>query len=490
MNLGDLFAFAFQERRHAIGLEYEAEDARFVSLTFGEIDTRAGRMLHALLRRGVRRGDRICVQLHNGIDFIDIFLASTRLGAILVPINTLYRKREVSHIVRDAQPSLVVAAAADLDVFPRATPLLSSEAIAEEAAQLDPEPIPLRLPGKEPAVIVYTSGTTGKAKGALLTHDNLMANSANLMACWRITSDDRYLAALPLFHVHGLANGLITWLAAGCQMRLLRRFDQRRATADFLSFAPTLFYGVPTIYVRLLETPPATARRIGAQMRLFVSGSAPLPSHVLSDFRSLFGHTILERYGMTETLMLMSNPYYGERRPGSVGFPLPGVAVKLLKEDGTEAGEDEVGEVLARGPSVFPGYWRNDEATARSFVDGWFRTGDLARCSADGYYTLCGRISEVIISGGFNIYPREIEEVLLDQPGVHEAAVVGVPDELRGEVPVAHVVAEPHVDPEALRRACVAELASFKVPRAIYKVDALPRNAMGKVMRQVLRGHR
>lgn len=486
MNLGDLFAFAFQEKRDCVGLEYETADHDFVAVTFGELDTRAGKMLHALVRRGVRRGDRVCVQLPNGIDFVDLFLACSRLGAILVPINVLYREREVGHIVQDAQPALAVAPAAGLPTFPAGTPLVAMESLAAEARSLDPIEVPVRLPGSEPAAIVYTSGTTGRAKGAVLTHDNFVANSVNLMTCWRITSEDRYLAVLPLFHVHGLANGLVTWLAAACRMRLLQRFRHERAPHDFVDFGPTLFFGVPTIYVRLLELPSATARLIGARMRLFVSGSAPLPPRVLEAFRALYGHTILERYGMTETLMLMSNPYIGERRAGSVGFPLPGVTVRLADPDGSVVAEGEVGEVQVRGPTVFAGYWNDDEATASSFVEGWFRTGDLARCSADGYYTLCGRASELIICGGFNVYPREIEDFLLEQAGVIEAAVVGVPDEVKGQVPVAYVVGGPDVDPDALQRACAATFASFKVPRVIHKVSSLPRNAMGKVVRQDL----
>jgi len=270
-------------------------------------------------------------------------------------------------------------------------------------------------------------------------------------------------------------------------MRLLERFEHEKAAAEFLDFRPTLFFGVPTMYVRLLDTPPETAREIGESMRLFVSGSAPLPAQVLEDFRKLFGHTILERYGMTETIMNISNPYDGERRPGSVGFPLPGVQARILNEDGQEVPDGETGELYLKGPNVFAGYWRREDATRAAFVDGWFKTGDLAQRSPDGYYTLCGRRSDLIISGGFNIYPREIEEFLMEQPEVAEAAVAGEPDQRRGEVPVAYIVPRGgDCDTAALEARCRENLASFKCPRRFIAVEKLPRNALGKVQKHLL----
>jgi malonyl-CoA/methylmalonyl-CoA synthetase len=259
-------------------------------------------------------------------------------------------------------------------------------------------------------------------------------------------------------------------------MRLLERFEHQTATQQFLDFRPTLFFGVPTVYVRLLETDPSAAKKIGHAMRLFVSGSAPLPAQVLEEFRTLFGHTILERYGMTETIMNISNPYVGERRPGSVGLPLPGVSVKL----------SETGEVLLKGPNVFAGYWKREDATRDAFIDGWFKTGDIATRSEDGYYTLSGRKSDLIISGGFNIYPREIEEFLMEQPEIAEAAVLGEPDRVRGEIPVAYIVVRAAVDPAELIERCKSKLASFKVPRRVETVDSLPRNALGKVQKHLL----
>jgi malonyl-CoA/methylmalonyl-CoA synthetase len=483
MQLGDLFDLSFLGRPDAIALEYDAPDGAR-SLTFGELDARANRMAHALAARGISRGDRLSVHLANRVEFLDLFLACVRMGVIFVPVNVLYREREIAHITADAQAALSITTSEHLPLFGDA-PALDVERLAAEAATLPPDRVRVTIDGDEPLAIVYTSGTTGRSKGAVLSHNNFAANAVNLVTCWRITADDRYLAVLPLFHVHGLGNGVCSWLVSGCRMRLAERFEAQRAEALFESFRPTLFFGVPTIYVRLLELSRDAARRIGEQARLFVSGSAPLPAHVHDAFRERFGHTILERYGMSETLMLVSNPYEGERRAGTVGFPLPGVSVRLAAPNGPPA-QGEVAQVLVRGPNVFAEYWRNPDATAAAFDDGWFRTGDLAERSEDGYYTLRGRATDLIISGGFNIYPREIEELLLEQPGVREAAVVGVADERRGEVPVAYVVADQAVSADTLRDVCARSLASFKVPRGFVRVDALPRNALGKVQKRFL----
>jgi malonyl-CoA/methylmalonyl-CoA synthetase len=294
---------------------------------------------------------------------------------------------------------------------------------------------------------------------------------------------------LPLFHVHGLGNGVHCWLLSGCRMRLLERFDQRTTPAAMAAFAPTVVFGVPTVYVRLLDphvVPNAQAAAIARDARLFVSGSAPLPTHVLEAFRARYGHTILERYGMSEALMIMSNPYDGERRSGSVGPPLPGVSARLIGDDGNVLDDGAVGEVEMRSPSLFKEYWRRPDATAAAFHDGWFRTGDLGVRSPDGYYSLRGRRGDLIISGGFNIYPREIEELLLEDARVREAAVVGVPDDVRGEIPIAYIVADDDFDVSALETICRAQLASFKVPRTFLRIDTLPRTALGKVQKHLL----
>jgi malonyl-CoA/methylmalonyl-CoA synthetase len=463
LNLRQLFDLSLVNRRDEVALEWSGAE-----YTFGDMDARSNRIANAFKAAGLAQGDRVAVYLANRIELIDIYLACVKLGVIFVPVNILYREREMSHILKDAEPARFITES-DL-------PALAAEA-SEQPDTLEALP----LEGDAPAALVYTSGTTGTSKGAILTHNNFASNAVNLTGCWQITDRDRFLLALPLFHVHALGNGLHCWLTSGCRMRLLERFDQHTAAATFLDFQPTLFFGVPTVYVRLLETPRDTALQIGRRMRLFVSGSAPLPAQVLEEFRERFGHTILERYGMTETLMNLSNPYAGERRPGSVGFPLPGISVRI----------DDTGELHLKGPNVFAGYWKRENATREAFTEGWFKTGDIATRSEDGYYTLCGRRSDLIISGGFNIYPREIEEFLGEQPEIAEAAVVGEPDRARGEVPVAYIVLQDAcenagVESGELEARCRKNLASFKVPRRFEVVEKLPRNALGKVQKHLL----
>jgi len=381
----------------------------------------------------------------------------------------------MSHILSDAEPRFLVTSA-------------EIPALLAEAAKQSPESLPQSGLGEDDtAALVYTSGTTGVSKGAMLTHKNFAVNGSNLIQAWKITAEDRLLLAPPLFHVHALGNGLHCWLMTGCRTRLLERFDHTSALSQFLDFKPTLFFGVPAMYVRLLDTPPEKAREIGRRMRLFVSGSAPLPAQIHEEFHTLFGHTILERYGMTETLMNISNPYDGERRPGSIGFPLPGVVVKLVGPEGNPVADGEPGELWLKGPNVFAGYWKREDATKAAFTDGWFKTGDIGSRSSDGYYTLSGRKSDLIISGGFNIYPREVEEFLMEQPEVEEAAVVGETDRVRGEIPVAYIVWKNDAgDPAGLEARCREKLASFKIPRRFESIEKLPRNALGKVQKHLL----
>jgi malonyl-CoA/methylmalonyl-CoA synthetase len=481
LNLLHLFDLSFIGRRDEVALEFEG-----ATYTFGDIDARSNRLAQLLAKRGVKTGDRLCVYLANCLEIIDLYLACVKLGVIFVPINILYRERELSHILSDAEPVAAVSAIQ----FPSEVPLWNPADLTREAGALPNERPHVTLDGDAPAGIIYTSGTTGVSKGAILTHNNMAANALNLLACWQITSADRFLLTLPLFHVHGLGNGLHSWLISGCRTRLLERFEHQKAAAEFLDFRPSLFFGVPAMYVRLLDFPPDQAREIGGFVRLFVSGSAPLPAQIFEEFHERFGHAVLERYGMSETLMNISNPYVGERRAGSVGLPLPGVSVRLLDPDGRPVPYGEVGEVHLKGPNIFAGYWRREEATRSAFVDGYFRTGDLATRAPGGYYTLSGRKSDLIISGGFNIYPREIEEFLQEQDGVAEAAVAAASDRVRGEVPVAYVVTTRAIDsndlPGELEAICRQKLASFKVPRSFILVDKLPRNALGKVQKHLL----
>lgn len=477
MNLCDLFDLSLIGRRDAIALEFAGRE-----YTFGDLDSRSNRLAQLLSSKGLQMGDRLCAYLVNSVRMIDLYLACVKLGVIFVPVNILYRDREITHILNDASP---VALVTDADV---ATPLpVWNPAVLEEEAAVMPDQRPdILCDGDTPAGIIYTSGTTGTSKGAVLTHNNFAANAVNLNVCWQISPADRFLLALPLFHVHALGNGLHCWLISGCRMRLLERFEHQTAADIFLDFRPTLFFGVPTMYVRMLSWDAQTALTAGGFMRLFVSGSAALPAQVFDDFKALFGHTILERYGMSETIMNISNPYAGERRAGTIGFALPGISVRLLNHELQPVAQGETGELYLRGPNIFAGYWGREEATAQAFVDGYFKTGDLATRSPDGYYTLTGRKSDLIISGGFNIYPREIEEFLEEQDEIDEAAVAAVPDKVRGEVPVAWLVVKDSFDKAVIESRCREKLASFKIPRDFIVVEKLPRNAMGKLQKHLL----
>jgi malonyl-CoA/methylmalonyl-CoA synthetase len=440
----------------------------------------------------VQRGDRVAFLLANRIEIIDVWIACVKLGVIVVPINVLYQHREIRHIVQDAEPTAVITTKARVADLPEGVAAWDVDEMARDASLLidtGARPSCVRAvvcQADTPMALVYTSGTTGASKGAALTHGNFTSNALVLNAAWGMHASDRLLCALPLFHVHGLGNAMHSWLTTGCHMKLVERFDAAKAVAWFTDYQPTVFFGVPTMYVRLLDVEPGVAAGIGERARLFVSGSAPLPAHVLEAFRARFGHVILERYGMTETLMNVSNPYIGERRPGTVGLALPLTSVRIVDDDGNDVADGTSGELWVRGPNVCAGYWRRPDATDAAFRDGWFRTGDIGVRAPDGYITLEGRRSELIISGGFNIYPREIEELLMEQPGVREATVVGVADPSRGEVPVAYLVCDDVLDARALEVALRSELASFKIPRAFIQMDALPRTALGKVQKHLL----
>lgn len=477
MNLINLFDLSLVGRKNKTALEFGS--AKF---TFGDMDLRSNKMANFLLSKNLISGDRICVYLENCVEMIDVYLACAKTGIIFVPVNILYKEREITHILNDADPKLLIA---DVEV-PGGFPALQLVDLIQELKNHNDSPVKIRTTGDSPAALVYTSGTTGASKGAILTHNNFISNGMNLVTCWQITENDRFLLALPMFHVHSLANGIHCWLMSGCTMRLLVRFEHQKAAAEFLDFRPSLFFGVPTIYIRLLEQPLDIAKQIGANMRLFACGSAPLPPQVMLDFEAKYGHVILERYGMTETLMNISNPYIGERKPGTVGFPLPGLSAKIILPNGETAEIDEEGEVCVKGPNVFEGYWKKEQATNDSFIDGYFKTGDMGVLSEDGYFTLRGRKSDLIISGGFNIYPREIEEFLLEQVGISEAVVVGIPHETRGEMPIAYIVPSANFDAAFIEELCKKTFASFKIPRSFITVENLPRTALGKVQKHLL----
>lgn len=497
-----------------LAIRFEGEE-----INYRQLSRRVEQFALALVKWGVKAGDRIGLFLGNDPDFVVAYLGAQLAGGIVVLVNTQYRQVELSHIMTDAAVRLCVTDAAGAQELLRLAPpdvealvIVSAPgapgapgalgepgeqriqvlAFSDFVAQAgDAAAISLAMPaGDAPAVIGYTSGTTGRSKGALLLHRNLVANVMAVTTAWRWTDADRLLLTLPLFHTHGLMVGLHGTLYTGASAVLRRKFDAADVIATLRDDAGiTLFFGVPTMYARLL----AEVERQGAPdhlPRLFVSGSAPLNTHTFAAFERVFGQRILERYGMTETGMNLTNPHDGERRPGTVGGPFPGQEARVVDvatRQPLPAGE--IGEIEVRGPHVFSGYWNRPDATADAFeADGWFKTGDLGWVSDDGWYTITGRARELIISGGYNIYPREVEEVLAAHPAVAEVAVVGAHEPDLGEQVVAVVVPREGqtVSPAELIAFCREQLASYKKPRQVVFVDGLPRNALGKVQKHVL----
>ena len=433
----------------------------------------AGRLYGA----GLRKGDRIILSAAASVDLVVAHVAALRLGLIVVPVNGAYQRAELAHIVGDADPR---AAVVDKPEWVRWLAELAPEMTAvSPRLDIDEGTAPSldQLSSGDPALLGYTSGTTGVPKGAVLTHGNLLAGAESVRIAWRWTPDDRLVLALPLFHMHGLGVGLHGTLLTGASAVLLDGFSPDAVLDAAQAHDATLFFGVPTMYTRLAQSP-----RIGelSRLRLCVAGSAPLSADQHRRLEEAAGVRVLERYGMTETIMLVSNPYDEERRAGTVGFPLPGVELRLAPDSG---------EVLVRGPNVFAGYWRRPDATEEAFdKDGWFRTGDLGEFDDDGYLRLQGRAKELVISGGLNVYPREVEDALRSHPEVEDVAITGTPDEEWGELVTAWVVPTPGKTPklEHLRSHLNGVCADFKHPRLLHIVDELPRNALGKVQKHLL----
>ncbi len=498
MNLHTLFAIAVQRAPDHPAIQFATEGSRVI-YSYHDLFAAADGLAAGMAERGVTQGDRVVFFLGNIPEFVIAYLAVIRLGAIMVPINLRYRTLEISHIVADCEPVLIIterehlAILTDAGCGPGGTiPLLLADEMASWQSETSPAATLVR--GDDLAMIMYTSGTTGRSKGAMLSHSNLLATVTGLLAAWAWEAGDRLLLVLPLFHVHGLIVGLHCALAVGATVLLRTKFEAERTLHELCSGEATLFFAVPTVYVRLVDELRSLAGSPALQrMRLFCSGSAPLATETFAAFADLTGHTILERYGMTETGMNLSNPYVGPRLAGSVGLPLPGVFMRIVDNQYVDVPVGAEGELLVRGSNVFSGYWNAPEKTVESFCHDdlgrqWFRTGDLARQDkTTGYVTLLGRRHELIISGGFNIYPREIEEVLGTFPGVLEAAVIGVAHAEWGEVPVAYLVCSEAVVDGELHEYCRRLLASFKVPKQFHRVDALPRNAMGKLLKHMLK---
>jgi len=469
------------------------------AITYGEMLAMSGRLANILVLHGVEPGDRVAVQVEKSPQALALYLATLRAGAVYLPLNTAYTLAELDYFVGDCEPRVVVcdpakrggicevgdrrgvAAVETLDARG-----LGSLTDAAAAAPADFADVP-RQDG-DLAAILYTSGTTGRSKGAMLTHRNLVSNALTLVDCWRFDTHDVLLHALPIYHTHGLFVACNTLLLAGGSMIFLAKFD----ADEVIGLLPraTTMMGVPTFYTRLLQQ-RHFGRNVCAHMRLFVSGSAPLLAETHREFSARTGHAILERYGMTETNMSTSNPYDGDRIAGTVGFPLPGVELRVADPvTGEVLGQGAVGVIEVKGPNVFLGYWRMPDKTRSEFRDdGFFITGDLGRIDERGYVHIVGRAKDLIITGGLNVYPKEIEAEIDALPGVVESAVIGVPHPDFGEGVTAVVVRreDTPVSEEALLTALNARLAKFKLPKRVIFVDELPRNAMGKVQKNLLR---
>ena len=449
---------------------------------------------------------RVAVQVEKSVEAMVLYLATLRAGFVFLPLNTAYQSGEIEYFIGNAAPAVVVCSGKN---FPWVSPIAfkagtrhvftlnddRSGSLLERAAHHSDVQTPAVRRADDLAAILYTSGTTGRSKGAMLSHGNLLSNAVMLKDYWGWEKGDVLIHALPIFHVHGLFVAIHGALLNGSKMLWHGKFDPKKVIADMPR--ATVFMGVPTLYVRMLAEPSLTKEQ-AAHMRLFISGSAPLLIETFNDWRQRTGHTILERYGMSETIMLTSNPYrsdprYGdqsERRGGTVGFPLPGVSVRVRGDDGADLPAGEIGAIQVAGPNVFGGYWQMPEKTKEEFTgDGFFKTGDVGKQDTRGYVTIVGRSKDLIISGGYNVYPAEIESVLNEMPGVQESAIVGVPHLDFGEVGVAVVTPKPgaQLDGDALVAALKSQLANFKIPKRCFIEAELPRNTMGKVQKNLLR---
>ncbi|GJD55713.1 malonate--CoA ligase [Methylobacterium dankookense] len=464
--------------------------------SYGDLLLRSGAYAAALVALGVKPGDRVAAQVEKSAEVVFLYLGAVRAGAVFLPLNTAYTPAEIGYFLGDAEPAVFVcdparqeALAAVTQAVPRVLTLDSAgRGSASEAADRETEAFTDVERGPEDlAAILYTSGTTGRSKGAMLSHDNLASNARTLVEYWRFTADDVLIHALPVFHTHGLFVATNTVLASGGTMLFLPRLDSKLILS--LMGRATAMMGVPTFYTRLLKE-PGLDRAAAAGMRLFVSGSAPLLAETHREWQARTGHAILERYGMTETNMSTSNPYAGDRVAGTVGMPLPGVALRVVDpESGKALPQDEVGMIEVRGPNVFKGYWRMPEKTAAEFkADGFFITGDLGKVDSRGYVHIVGRGKDLIITGGFNVYPKEVETEIDALPGVVESAVIGLPHADFGEGVTAVVVpGEGAPDEAAILAHLEGRLAKFKCPKRVLFAPELPRNAMGKVQKNVLR---
>jgi malonyl-CoA/methylmalonyl-CoA synthetase len=488
-SIAEAFVRNVEREPEKLCLRFEGEE-----ISYQGMRERAEGFGAGLAAWGLRPGERVALFLGNHPDLLAAYLGTHLGGGVVVPVNTQYRKGELRHIFGDAGVRLCLTDEERKPELQRTREDLPElEAVIEAGPEFEDflgETHSLQMPrGEDLAVIAYTSGTTGRSKGAMLLHHNLVANAQAVCEAWHWTGEDTLLLALPLFHTHGLMVGAHGTFFTGSDAELHSKFDAAATYDALLAGRVTMFFGVPTMYTRLLREAEARDERPDP-IRLYVSGSAPLSPQAFDEFEGLFGERILERYGMTETIMNLTNPYEGERRPGTVGRPFPGQEARVVGVETREPLADgEIGEIEVRGPNVFPGYWNRPDATEESFdKEGWFATGDLGYVGEDGYFTISGRAKELIISGGYNVYPREVEVAIEGCPGVSEVAVVGLPDPEFGERVVAVVVPDdPGLTAEKVTSFCREDLAGFKKPREVVFVDDLPRNALGKVLKPKVR---
>ncbi|WP_120967233.1 AMP-binding protein [Comamonas sp. lk] len=481
----------------------EGNDAPFLETDDGQIVSYAqmlgttARYANALIGLGVQPGDRVAVQVEKSARNYCLYLATLRMGATYLPLNTAYQLNELAYFLEDAEPRVLVCDPTDLAAK---SELARSHGVAHVMTMTDEGSGTLdvmadaqadvfdttQVSGDEVAVIIYTSGTTGRPKGAMLTHASLLSNGRALTKLWGFTNQDVLLHALPLFHAHGLFISSHCALLSRSRLLFLKKFNAEQV----LSLLPraTVMMGVPTFYTRLLDQPELTVTS-AANMRLFVSGSAPLLAETNHDFQRRTGQIVLERYGMTESAIITSNPYVGERRIGSVGKPIDGVEVRIADNKDQLLPHDQIGGIQIRGSGVMKGYWRKPKKTAEEFTsDGWFRTGDQGTLSSDDYLTIVGRAKDLVISGGYNVYPKEVEMAIDALHGVRESAVIGIPDRDFGEAVTAVVVCKNEsLTGDQIIKSLKGQLANYKIPKYVYFAPELPRNAMGKVMKNILR---
>jgi malonyl-CoA/methylmalonyl-CoA synthetase len=493
----NLFAhFALQFASQAGKDLLETSDGR--CLTYADVNRLSAQMAEALTDVGVQPGDRVSVQVQKSPENLCLYLACLRAGFVFHPLNMGYKRAELEYFIANAEPSVVICDGRNEGILGEIARSNGVEhvltmnadghgSLLDAAVDEPAEFASLHRSKDDLAALLYSSGTTGIPKGAMLTHGNLLANTEALVAAWGFTDKDRLLHALPVFHVHGLFVGIGCVLLSGASMCWLQTFDARKVMS-YLEHCSVMM-GVPTYYTRLLAE-PAFDRSLCRNVRLFISGSAPLLTDTFDEFEARTGQRILERYGMTETNMNTSNPLEGDRKPGTVGPALPGIAIRVVDDHGTTLASGEVGNLEVKGPNVFIGYWRLQEKTQEDFApDGYFKTGDMASLDEDGYVSIVGRAKDVVITGGLNVYPKEIELFIDELPGVKESAVIGVPHADFGGAVVAVVVPmdERHSEEQDVIRACKAALADFKVPKRVIFVDELPRNTMAKVQKKALR---